>query len=116
MKLPSQNDESSDSGSELEPGEPSFVDDPPSYLKYKTFENQDSPESEVQQPHVDVKLQEPPVNPVAMTARAYQREMVEESLKRNIIVTVSGPQENEHMGIKLTWSTKMDTGSGKTQV
>ncbi|KAK3899484.1 hypothetical protein C8A05DRAFT_18092, partial [Staphylotrichum tortipilum] len=51
----------------------------------------DSPRSSSPDPDQDAPA------PVTMTARAYQREMLEESLKQNIIVT-------------------MDTGSGKTQV
>jgi len=53
--------------------------------------------------------------PTTMMARAYQQEMFEESLKRNIIVTVcSNFQAQSRTFPSDTY--KMDTGSGKTQV
>ena len=58
---------------------------------------------------------EPPVV-VTMTARAYQLEMLEESLKQNIIVAVCCPTPETQTGQFANMLPKMDTGSGKTQV
>ena len=51
-----------------------------------------------------------------MTARAYQLEMLEESLKQNIIVAVCCPTPKMETGHFANMLPKMDTGSGKTQV
>jgi hypothetical protein len=59
--------------------------------------------------------EEPPVV-VTMTARAYQLEMLEESLKQNIIVAVCCPTPATETGQFANMLPKMDTGSGKTQV
>lgn len=48
-----------------------------------------------------------------VTPRSYQLEMLEESLKKNIIVAVGLPLSVA--GLRLT-IVKMDTGSGKTQM
>jgi hypothetical protein len=51
------------------------------------------------------------------TPRAYQLEMLEESLRRNIIVAVSVVPHEEYASVSLTLTCRqMDTGSGKTHI
>ena len=52
----------------------------------------------------------------SLHARAYQLEMLEKSLKENIIVTVSTHETPSVIPFLLTSYVQMDTGSGKTQV
>lgn len=52
----------------------------------------------------------------SLHARAYQLEMLEESLKQNTIVAVSTHETPVDISSLLTRYVQMDTGSGKTQV
>jgi hypothetical protein len=50
------------------------------------------------------------------TPRAYQLEMLEESLRRNIIVAVSCLGQKRLLVLPRSDSQQMDTGSGKTHI
>ncbi len=64
----------------------------------------------------DTSPDEEPPAAVTMTARAYQLEMLEKSLEKNIIVAVCPASCLVSMPPADLLPSQMDTGSGKTQV
>lgn len=84
MNLHYEDGTASESGSELD-SEPEFENDPPTSLE--TIGDIDSTDSK-EEDSDNSSLPAERANPAIMTARAYQMEMLEESLKQNIIVTV----------------------------